>query len=338
VDLLHGGLLSGAGLFSWSYAEYSYFVADQPPPLAHFVAWVGSWFWYPLLGTLLMLPLLLFPDGLLSRRWRPVLWLAIGSIVAVTALAATPTTFVVGEGDGTGQGMRLEGPIGLFDARQVENLPVFSVFGILVLVITLLGVVSLVTRFRRSHGRERLQMKWFMYAAALMFVNLAVGMAVPAFDESAASTVLFVVAIAALPLSCGVAIVRHRLYDIDLIINRTLVYGTMTAILLFAYLGLVVLLQQLLAPLTEDSDLAVAASTLAVAALFRPLRAAVQGFIDRRFYRSKYDAAATLGAFSVRLRDQVDLDSLGRELVAVVGTTMQPVHASLWLRIPEETR
>jgi hypothetical protein len=143
---------------------------------------------------------------------------------------------------------------------------------------------------------------------------------------------IIALAILCLPVSIGIAVRKTRLYDVDVVINRALVYGALTGILGSAYLGTVVVVQSALQPFTRDSDVAVAASTLAMAALFRPLRSRVQSFIDRRFYRSRYDASETLGAFSSRIRDQVDLDALGRELVAVVGTTMQPAHASLWLR------
>jgi len=135
-----------------------------------------------------------------------------------------------------------------------------------------------------------------------------------------------------IPVAIAVALLRHQLYDIDVLINRTIVYGALTAILAASYFGIVVLLQRLLEPVTQQSDLAVAGSTLAVAALARPLRSRLQTFIDHRFYRRKYDAATILDAFSARLRDHVDLGSLSQELVGVVGNTMQPAHASLWLR------
>ena len=149
---------------------------------------------------------------------------------------------------------------------------------------------------------------------------------------------LWVLSVSSIPLSAAIAILKYRLYDIDVIVNRTLVYGVLSAMLLGLYLGGVFVLQRLLGPLTRNSDIAIAASTLAVAALFRPLRSRVQAFIDHRFYRRKYDAVQTLNGFSARLREQVDLDALSGELVGVVQSTMQPAHTSLWLKRTEATR
>jgi hypothetical protein len=199
--------------------------------------------------------------------------------------------------------------------------------------------ISLLFRLRRSRGEERLQIKWFAYASAMaaaifMIASVAYsqgGESQPVID------LLFAVGLAAIPTAAGVAILKYRLYDIDLIVNRTLVYGALTATLALAYLATVVVLQSLV-PGAQSSDLAVAGSTLAVAALFRPARARIQAFIDRRFYRRKYDAAHTLESFSARLRDQIDLETLEGELLDVVTETMQPAHASLWLRTEGASR
>jgi hypothetical protein len=197
----------------------------------------------------------------------------------------------------------------------------------------------MVRRMRGAHGIERLQLKWIAFAASLFAVGFLLisitffaGLSGPTIDPL--RTAVLGVGFCTIPIAAGIAILRYRLYDIDVVINRTLVYGALTATLAAAYLGSVLLLQLLLRPLTADSNLAIAASTLAVAALFRPARARIQAAVDRRFFRRKYDAARTLEHFGTRLRDQVALDNLSAELRAVVAETMQPAHVSLWLKGP----
>jgi hypothetical protein len=194
-------------------------------------------------------------------------------------------------------------------------------------------VASLVVRFRRSSGEERQQMKWLTYAAAAYFATLLLVMSLPA--DSAwyrAVNVLSNLVLAGLPVAVGIAILRYRLYEIDLLINRTLVYGSLTAILVALYVGVIVVLQRIFVLLTgQQSTLAVVASTLLIAALFTPLRRRIQTFIDRGFYRRKYDARKTLETFSAKLRDETDLDALSDDLVGVARETMQPAHVSLWL-------
>jgi hypothetical protein len=195
----------------------------------------------------------------------------------------------------------------------------------------------MISRLRRSRGIERQQLKWVAYAAALTATSFAASfLAGSLSDRRAVSDTFFllgVVGFASLPVAAGVAILRHRLYDIDVLINRTLVYGALTVSLVLVYLGNVVLLQRIFVTLTaQGSQLAIVASTLAIAALFNPLRRRIQAFIDRRFYRHKYDAAKTLAQFSSRLRDETDLDALNEEMVTVVRETLQPAYVSLWLR------
>jgi len=205
----------------------------------------------------------------------------------------------------------------------------------LMLVAGLAALVSLLVRFRRARGDERQQIKWFAYAAAitLLWTFLIEGVPDSSRPFEVVTNALGVLVVPSIPIAAGIAIFRYRLYDIDRIINRTLVYAALTGVLVAVYVGGVVLLQALFRSLAGgESTLAVVASTLAIAALFSPLRRTIQAFIDRRFYRSRYDAAKTLGTLGATLRDETDLDSLSGALVGVVRETMQPAHASLWLR------
>jgi hypothetical protein len=192
--------------------------------------------------------------------------------------------------------------------------------------------VSLVVRFRRSRGVTRLQLKWLAMSGVLFALSMLVSTVLFLVGLKTAGNVPVLLALSSVPIFAGEAMLRRRLYDIDVVINRTLVYALLTATLAAVYVGSVLLLQLALSSVTSDSSLAVAVSTLGVAALFRPARSRIQAVVDRRFYRRKYDAARTLEQFSARLREQVDLDSLGGELRAVVSETMQPAHVSLWLR------
>jgi hypothetical protein len=305
-------------------------------------AWLSDWttyVWLALAG--IFLPLL-FPTGRpLSRGWRRVLWLG----VVALALSVVGHAFQPGRLD-VDSAVPVDNPFGIAGAEDL--LTVLSRAGdVLAGIAFVLAAASLVIRFRRSHGTERQQLKWFAYVGLLAAAGLAVAMAQVLFGAQPAEdteggwlevlgavgwfTALSAIVIG-IPVATGMAILRHRLYDIDVVINRTLVYGALTATLAVAYLGTVLLLQLALSPLTEDSGLAIAGSTLAVAALFRPARGRIQELVDRRFYRSKYDAAHTIERFGARLRDEVELDSLSAELRGVVAETMQPAHVSLWLR------
>ena len=286
-------------------------------------AWLTAWVWAPGLSLFPFL-LLLFPTGHLpSRRWRWLGWVAALSTLVLTAAGISLWPF---------RGPRLLRPELLEEARlatQVETV-VFPI----VLFAVVASVVSLVVRFRRSRGEQRLQLKWIALAAAIGALGIVVSELFNNLVGIETSVGVPIGALGApwlLAVAAGVAILRYRLYDIDLIINRTLVYGALTALLAVAYFAIVVALQNVI-PAGGDSDLTIAGSTLAVAALFRPLRARVQGFIDRRFYRRKFDAQGTVESFSARLREDVDLDHLSADLLNVVRDTMQPVHASLWLR------
>jgi hypothetical protein len=326
------GLLSAGE----EYAIYALLTNPGALPLGTEFSWLVKWIWAPGLGlTLVFLPLL-FPDGHPpSRRWRGVAWLgglSIGLICVLTSIVLWPE-----------RGPALVRPGGF--AAEVEGWR-SAVLGWLwkletpMLLLAGLGaVISLFVRFRRARGDERQQIKWFASAAALSLVWIS------AFGQSTGGLPEGIVALSSLlvvpsiPIATGIAILRYRLYDIDVIINRTLVYGSLTATLVAVYFGAVVLLQRLFGVLTDEkSTLAVVASTLVIAALFNPLRRRIQALIDRLFYRRKYDAAKTLEAFSARLREEPDLDRLGEDLVGVVRETMQPEHVSLLLRPDPKAR
>jgi hypothetical protein len=316
-----------------AYAAYVVATRGQPDVLAIFGAWIGHWAWGLILAlTVIYLPLL-FPDGKLpSRRWLPVAVLGgIGALVLVV-LSALTDTLGLDAGGAEGVRVRIENPIGIEGLGLVDDLPIFGVLNGLILVGVVGAGVSVVVRFRRSRGVERQQMKWFVYAAALILLAPVVN-----FLPAVVNGVWFALVLIATSTAIGIAVLRYRLYDIDILINRTLVYGPLTATLIVIYVGGVVSLQYAFRAITgQESQLAVVASTLAIAALFNPLRRRIQSFIDRRFYRSKYDAAKTMAHFSSKLRDETDLEALREDLVGVVRETMQPAHVSLWLR-PDRT-
>jgi hypothetical protein len=254
-------------------------------------------------------------------------WLAGAAPSAFTVLAALKADLVVGDDD-LGKHHVITNPIGIAGIENPEESTVgVALLGLMTLS-ALVAFVSLVLRFRRSRGEERQQLKWFTYAGALVPLTwLADVLPAPVGDMVSAAPIVF------LPAAAGIAILRYRLYDIDRLINRTLVYGLLTALLAGVYAGLVLVLGQLFGGVGKDPpSWVVAGATLAVAALFQPTRRRIQAVVDRRFNRRKYDAAKTVEAFSVRLRDEVDLDALAAELLAVVDQTMQPTTASLWLR------
>ncbi len=314
--------------FGDEYATYALITRPGSLPLGAEMSWLTEWIWAPGLGLILVFLPLLFPDGRPpSRRWRPVAWLGGLSIATAVVLASSLLW--------PERGTRLLGDAGIADRGPGWLVALLSAAFPLMLVAGLGAVISLFARFHRSGGEERQQIKWFAYAAALslFWVFLLDGVPDSGRVFEAAIAVLGLFVIPSIPVAAGVAIFRYRLYDIDAIINRTLVYGLLTVSLALVYGVGVMVLQRLFVVLTgQGSQLAIVASTLGIAALFGPLRRRIQVLIDRRFYRRKYDAAKTLEAFSAKLRDETDLDRLGDELVSVVGGAVQPEHASLWLR------
>jgi hypothetical protein len=272
---------------------------------------------------------LLFPTGQRSPRWRFVPWLMGAGFVLALSLYFAPGPL---DDEAAGGFGNPDNPYGL-DAYG-EIFDAASTVGALLLLSGIAcSVVALILRYRASEGVARLQMKWFASASACFAVVLAVNLVLRNFFTLPAwIDIVLSLTFALIPISIGNAILRYRLYEIDVFINRALVYTVLTACVAGAYLGLVVILQEVLDPVTGDSDLAVAASTLAVAALFRPLRARIQSFIDRRFYRRKYDAARAVSTFAMRLRNEIDLELVADDVVAVVGDTLQPTHVRLWMR------
>ena len=298
-------------------------------PIAFFAAWSLP-VWIVLAAGFLPL---VFPDGrLVSPRWRPVIWLGVASpVLSIIGAAFKPGRLELSE--------PVQNPLGV-SGPAADLVAVSALVGnALIVLFCVLAVLSLALRFHRSRGIERQQLKWFAYAGLVTFAGLALNMIRVLFPDDwrepvgAVGWFTFTIAIAiGLPVAVGIAILQHRLFDIDLVINRTLVYGALTILLAASYLGLVLLFQLVLNPFTEQSDLAVAGSTLAVAALFRPLRTRIQRAVNRRFFRQRYDATHTLEAFGARLRDQLDLEEVGDDLRRVALAAMQPAHVSLWLR------
>jgi hypothetical protein len=336
------GLLNAAD----QYAIYALLTNPSALPLGAELSWLEAWIWAPGLGLILVFLPLLFPDGRPpSHRWRPVGWLgglSIGLICVLTSIVLWPE-----------RGPALVRPGGFpefegWRSAVIEGL-VSLALQMMMYLAGLGAVISLLVRFRWAGGDERQQIKWFASAAALTLVWIFVfEMSTP---HSGLPKAIFALSgllvLPSIPIATGIAILRYRLYDIDRIINRTLVYASLTVTLVALYFGGIVLLQgvgsvvlqvPVRAVLGQTSTLATVGATLAMAALFNPLRRRIQSFIDRRFYRRKYDASKTLEAFSAKLRDETDLEALSDDLVGVVRETMQPAHVSVWLRPDQPLR
>jgi hypothetical protein len=316
--------------FIGEYAIYTLLAAPGSLPAGELASWIYSWLWVPSLGLLVFLSLL-FPNGRLpSARWR---WFArlsaLLTLVGMVLAAFSPGQIILGL-------PAIRNPLG------IEDLPnAYKPVQALMLILIGVSVVSLLMRRLYARGVERQQTKWFTYTSAVAasgaILQYIISEPLDLIWLGWVGHALVLIGLAGMPISMGIAITRYRLYDIDIIINRTLVYGPLTATLVALYFGGIVLLQSVFVFLTgQQSTLAVVASTLLIAALFNPLRHRMQSFIDRSFYRRKYDAAKTLEGFSLKLRDETDLEALSDDLVGVVRDTMQPAHVSLWLR-PETT-
>jgi hypothetical protein len=351
------GVLYTAGRFTGAYADYA-LVENFAFPGGEYVAWFSSCLWFATL-TLGVFLILLFPDGQLpSRWWRLVAWAALfGVSLAVLGFGFMPDYLIVSH-------PYVQNPFGVIGVIG-GGLTTYEVFGasrflgmVLLLTSSLAALFSLILRLHHTRGIERQQIKWFLFAAVpltvflglieldLLILNLSYdfdlrfdflfnnGTSIfPSWEAFSGVQFVAVFALLSTPVFTYIAILKYRLYDIDVVINRTLVYVSLTVTLLALYFVGIIVLQQLFILLTgQQSTLAVVASTLLIAALFAPLRRRIQSFIDRRFYRRKYDARKTLEAFSAQLRDETDLNALSDALVGVIKETMQPAHVSLWLR------
>jgi len=329
------GVAVSTSSFTSQYAIYALLARPGSLPAGEALAWIASWM-LPIMIGLQVSYLLLFPTGWLpGRRWRWLAWLTAAFVLlGVITSALSPGAYLGSLGP-------IRNPLGIEGLTEAYKALLYAgsplLFGA--------AALSVFMRLRRAVGIERQQIKWFAYAAAiyaaailLNIINLAVE--APRWFEWT-TTAIFTAAGTLIPVAIGIAILRYRLYEIDLLINRTLVYGLLTAMLVAVYFGGVATTQTIFRALTgqeQQPQLAIVVSTLVIAALFNPLRRRIQSFIDRRFYRRKYDAARTLEAFASTLRDETDLERLGDDLVRVVGETVQPSHASLWLRAPAADR
>jgi hypothetical protein len=333
--LLADGLLWMLVSVTDFYGVYG-LVGPGSVPFPLVMAGLNNWLWVPAVGLFGTYLLLLFPDGRLpSGRWRPLAWLS-GAVIVLASVGVMLAPGPLQELGGVRNPFGIEGVSWLWKAGTAILL--------MLPLCMLASASSLMMRYRRSGGEVREQIKWIAFAASVVVIvyllAVVASFVVPSVTWFAAASPLWLnileyaalVSLTVVPIAVGFAVSKYRLYDIDIIINRTLVYGSLTATLIAVYFGGIVVLQRVFVLLTgQQSTLAVVASTLMIAALFNPLRRRIQGFIDRRFYRRKYDAAKTLEAFSMKLRDEIDLEALSDDLVGVVRETMQPAHVSLWL-------
>jgi hypothetical protein len=329
-----GWIITGMGIslalsgFAQSYGVYALYTDPESLPGGEVTAWLASWTIIPSLFAAPALLFLLFPDGhLISRRWLIVLWLVI---------AATSVTMLSSALDPVLDDAPFKGVVNPLGVDTSDTLfALVSPFGWPGMAAGLLAAaVAMIVRLRRSRGVERQQLKWIASAATVLPLTSLAAVVSYYLGWQLAASILPFLAPVLIPLAAGYAVLRYRLYDIDLVINRTLVYGSLTATLIAVYFGGVAMMQTVFRALTDQAEqpqVAVVVSTLVIAALFNPLRRRIQAFIDRLFYRRKYDAAKTLEIFAARLRDEIDLEALGGDLVSVVRETMQPEHVTLWL-------
>jgi hypothetical protein len=320
-------LLGLASDFVESYGVYTLYTAPGSLPGGEVMAWLSNWIFIPVIFAAPSLLFLLFPNGhLLSRRWSPVFWAVILTTCAAMVESILQPVIDDTPFAGVSNPLGLEPPDALTATLSTIGWPGMAAS-------FLVAALAMILRLRRSRGVERQQLKWLAVAASVIPLASAAGIVGYYLGYQVVGGLAATFSVFPIFLAAGYAVLRYRLYDVDVVINRTLVYGSLTVALALVYLGSVTALQQLLAPMVgQEGQLAVVASTLAIAALFNPLRRRIQDATDRRFYRQKYDSARTLGAFTRRLRNETDLDALGTDVMAVVHDTMQPEHVSLWLK------
>lgn len=327
------GIGALAGMLSLAIAVTSLAtrVPDDLPWWGLAAAWISSWAWYPLVFLLTTLTLLLFPSGLPSTRWRPVLWLSTLSVVGMTMVAMLVPTIGV-EFSSAGEVTRsVSNPLSppfMASAASVEDSPAGGFFGLLFLAGLVASMLSSALRVKRSQGVEREQMRWFGFAVALIAllvsIEATVGRTLPPVVVSLAEALV----LSFFVVSCGVAILRYRLYDIDRIISRSTSYALVTALVVVIYLGVVAAASTII-PVSDT--LPVALATLVAATVFRPVLRWTQARVDRRFDRTRYDSERTVQSFARRLRDEVDPETVSEDLLAVLDRTMQPSVAGLWV-------
>jgi hypothetical protein len=324
-------------VFALEYGVYSLITVPGSLPFGVFVSLLGAvgrgigWF---LIITFL---LLLFPSGHLpSSRWQPLAWLIAGLLVVYPfTLLFDPAPFI----NVDPRLVKVQNPLGILDTSVLFD-HLNTLVNLLLFATAVACIASVIVRFRKARGDERQQLKWLAYGTivSLLIIVVIIVFIFTNVDTGFLSSALFYLPVLIISISAGIAIMRYRLYNIDILINRTLVYGALTALLAMIYFGLVFILQSLVRALTgqiSQTPLVIVGSTLVIAAIFHPLRRRIQQVIDRRFYRHKYDAVKTVEAFSATLRNEVDLNQLREHLISVVQETMQPAHVSLWLRQPE---
>ena len=331
--LLVAGLLSGIQNFVEEYAIYGIVAQPGSLPAAAYLGWINSWIWVFTVALVGVFVPLLFPNGRFLSRW----WRIVGIATAAFGLfLATGLSLTDGP---LNNAPFVTNPFGVPGFKGIDVLtgtpqPVFFVgYGGLA-ACALAALVSVVVRFRAARGVERQQMKFLAFGGGIMVLGFILGAGLQ--QQGKLGQIFFILSLQIVPISVGIAVLRYRLYDIDVLINRAVVYGLTSAAIAASFFVLIVVLQTPLRSVTGGSELAVAGSTLLCFALFQPVRRRIQSSVDRSFYRSRYDASRTLDAFTSRLAGEVDLDAVGAELTTAVAATVRPAHVSLWLRKPAE--